>query len=366
MYIKVKSKDEAADLSKLIKDGNWIVLYYAEWCGHCNEMKPEWDNVVKLLSDLGINNKTTKTQQPIIHVADVESKHIPELKHKPAIEGYPTIKMYNDGKEVAKYQDERVADKITTFAMNNSKLQPKANTTVNTTANTTVNTKELEINSKPVKHEKTISTFEPITVDSESTKTTKLSDKNTTKKITLLEIENDNKKNNRVVSEMNPPVNQLKMDNLFNNALLKVNNVKKIKKVSKKHKQGNNKRNGKRSDKGSDKTINYNTLKCEGIKKAKKCKQNPNCEYDYNTFACVNKNKNIIKPQPLPNLNNSKKTKINKQITKNKNKNKNNNKNNNKNKETKKILSELVKSFDRIGEEARKDAELLKDASKKL
>ena len=34
--------------------------------------------------------------------------------------------------------------------------------------------------------------------------------------------------------------------------------------------------------------------------------------------------------------------------------------------QTKKVFNQLVKSFDRIGQEARKDAELLKDASKKL
>jgi thiol-disulfide isomerase/thioredoxin len=337
MYIKVNSKDEASNLSQLIKDGNWIVLYYAEWCGHCNEMKPEWDNVVKLLSDLGINNKTTKQQQPIIHVADVESKHIPELKHKPAIEGYPTIKMYNDGKEVAKYQDERVADKITTFAMNNSKSQPKQNT------------KQKTIVLKEVKSQNGKPMFELITLDAaESPKSIKQSEKKQ-ENLSLLDVKNDSK-TNKVISDMKKPIEQLKMDNLFNNGLLKANNKnqedkQQYKKLFKQ--QSNTMKNNSQN----------NTVKCEDIKKAKKCKKNPNCEYNYNTFSCGTKNKNIIiKSLPVINHKKQSKPKSNKQSRKN----------NKTNKKTKNLFTQLVKSFTRIGEEARKDSKILKDASKKI
>ena len=41
-------------------------------------------------------------------------------------------------------------------------------------------------------------------------------------------------------------------------------------------------------------------------------------------------------------------------------------KNNKTNKKTKNLFTQLVKSFTRIGEEARKDSKILKDASKKI
>ena len=58
MYLKVATKDDALKLSELLKDGDWMVLYYAEWCGHCNAMKPEWEKVVDMLTKKKTNNET--------------------------------------------------------------------------------------------------------------------------------------------------------------------------------------------------------------------------------------------------------------------------------------------------------------------
>ena len=114
MHIKVGSDNDAINLSKIINDGDWMVLYYAEWCGHCNDMKPEWQKVVN-------NFKNKKTNSNKINIAEIESKHIESLPNKPSIEGYPSIKMYNNGKEVANFENaERIASKIQEFANRNS------------------------------------------------------------------------------------------------------------------------------------------------------------------------------------------------------------------------------------------------------
>uniref|UniRef100_A0A6C0F196 Thioredoxin domain-containing protein n=1 Tax=viral metagenome TaxID=1070528 RepID=A0A6C0F196_9ZZZZ len=110
MYLKVESPSDASNLSNLLKDGNWMVLYYAEWCGHCKTMKPEWQKVV---------NKMSKSNT--VNVAEVESEHIGDLVHKPKVDGFPSIKMYNKGSEVSNFEDERVADKIEKFANDNAK-----------------------------------------------------------------------------------------------------------------------------------------------------------------------------------------------------------------------------------------------------
>jgi thiol-disulfide isomerase/thioredoxin len=114
MYIKVGSQTDAQNLSNLLKDGDWMVLYYAEWCGHCTTMKPEWK---KVADKMNTNNK--------INVAEIESTHIDDLVDKPKIDGFPTIKMYNSGKEVAKFEDERIADNIEKFALSNSTKEKK-------------------------------------------------------------------------------------------------------------------------------------------------------------------------------------------------------------------------------------------------
>ena len=109
MYVKVASSNDAINLSNLLKDGDWMVLYYADWCGHCQHMKPEWQKVV---------NKMKSSN--MVNVAEIESSHIGDLVNKPQVNGFPTIKMYNSGVEKANFEDERVADKMEKFAMSNT------------------------------------------------------------------------------------------------------------------------------------------------------------------------------------------------------------------------------------------------------
>ena len=126
MYLKVDSPNKASNLSNLMKNGNWIVLYYANWCGHCNTMKPEWQEVI---SRMKTHNNTNHSNA--INIADIESTHIDHLTDKPEIAGFPTIKMYNSGHEIANFEDERSADKIHQFAILNSKKNNLNNTNTN-------------------------------------------------------------------------------------------------------------------------------------------------------------------------------------------------------------------------------------------
>ena len=31
-----------------LRTGNWIVWYFAPWCGHCKVMEPEWNDFLRL------------------------------------------------------------------------------------------------------------------------------------------------------------------------------------------------------------------------------------------------------------------------------------------------------------------------------
>ena len=48
MYINVGSSGDALNLSNLLKDGDWMVLYYAEWCGHCVAMEENWNKFIEM------------------------------------------------------------------------------------------------------------------------------------------------------------------------------------------------------------------------------------------------------------------------------------------------------------------------------
>ena len=116
MHFKVNSTNDAHNLSNLLKDGNWMVLYHADWCGHCQTMKPEWKKVV---------DKISNNSKPSFNVAEIESSHIGNLINSPKVVGYPTIKMFNSGKEVANFEDDRNAVNIEKFAIANSKKLKK-------------------------------------------------------------------------------------------------------------------------------------------------------------------------------------------------------------------------------------------------
>ena len=302
MYINVGSSGDALNLSNLLKDGDWMVLYYAEWCGHCQTMKPEWNKVVKKLKK---NNNN-------VNIAEIESNHIDKLVNKPTIQGFPTIKMYNNGKEVANFEDERVANKMENFAIHNSKK------------------------SKHIKHN------------------------------VFKQLNNKTNTNNNINLLPNNNINLLPKENI-NNSINKLNNNKPS--------VLNN--------------INNKTKECRKYVIPKQCKSVPDCTFYYKIKKCIVKKpktiKKIIEEKPMmnePMMNEQSKKTVrrktstprtikSKTVRRKKTKRKSNNskitqnkkkKNYDLKKSTKSVFSKLINSFDRIGDEAKKDAELLTEA----
>lgn len=121
MIVEVDRADPQlySKFNSLLKNGNVIVLYYAEWCGHCQSMKPEWDQFKeRCRSDPKYSH---------LQVAEVESEHIGNTKAAEEAQGFPTIKFYKKNTSANDipddsiyYQDERVADKFMDFATANS------------------------------------------------------------------------------------------------------------------------------------------------------------------------------------------------------------------------------------------------------
>ena len=76
-------------------DNNYyLILFYADWCGHCKKMKPEWEKL-----ENGQYGKYCKKY---------ESKEITqELSEKYGINGYPTILLIKNDEIVANYENDR-------------------------------------------------------------------------------------------------------------------------------------------------------------------------------------------------------------------------------------------------------------------
>ena len=322
MYLKVETNDAANKLSELLKDGDWMVLYYAEWCGHCNAMKPEWQKVIEKLKDSGK-----------INVADVKSDVIEKLSHNPKIEGFPTIKMYNKGREVAKFEDERSAEKLEKFAISNANTnsdKKKSKTAVNTALETlatddtaktakTETTAETETTANTVKInlDELPTVPSPMVLGDNSNEVKKLSISQLKDEImkshrksndNVIEIKNENnqvkksrvsaKQATTVTANANAITNLGDLQMLLQPLALSANASKKpafIKKKTQKNGKWNGKRNSKMKSPVNKKNNNKvpaipaTPVSCSDIRKAKLCKTNPKCAFDYIEFKCKDK-----------------------------------------------------------------------------
>lgn len=76
-----------------------VILFYANWCGHCQKFKPEWE---KFKQQYGKEIKCEEHED-----ASMDRN----LMKKYGVQGYPTIIIIING-ETREYQGQRTADGI--------------------------------------------------------------------------------------------------------------------------------------------------------------------------------------------------------------------------------------------------------------
>jgi thiol-disulfide isomerase/thioredoxin len=81
-----------------------LILYYADWCGHCNEFKGSWNQIANILSK---NRK--------INVVQVEHSNLKGLPSKyNAVNGFPTIRIIK-GSKIIEYNGTRSTKSLIEF-----------------------------------------------------------------------------------------------------------------------------------------------------------------------------------------------------------------------------------------------------------
>jgi len=91
-----------------------ITLYHADWCGHCQRFKPEWEKVKSLITDHNATNLNNK-----INYTEYEATKDADIIRQGGIEGFPTIMTQINGK-TSEYKGGRTADAIMSALKNES------------------------------------------------------------------------------------------------------------------------------------------------------------------------------------------------------------------------------------------------------
>ena len=86
---------------------------YANWCGHCQSLKPQWSKMKNM-----IDNKNIK----FIEIEEQEQKKLNKFKYQhPSLQinGYPTIFKIHPNKKIEYYNKNRIANDMKKWALNN-------------------------------------------------------------------------------------------------------------------------------------------------------------------------------------------------------------------------------------------------------
>ena len=90
---------------------------YANWCGHCHHLKPEWKKLKNMIS-----NKQVRVQFIEIEESESAKRATFEKKIKASlnVSGFPTIFKVQFGKPVEYYTGPRTADAMRTWILSSS------------------------------------------------------------------------------------------------------------------------------------------------------------------------------------------------------------------------------------------------------
>ncbi len=99
---KTKASNQSGGSSNIDESKTNIILFKADWCGHCKAFKPTWDEIKK---------KYSSKYNIVTFDANKNEDKIGDY----GITGYPTIKIQNKD-TIVEYNGERTINDIIEFA----------------------------------------------------------------------------------------------------------------------------------------------------------------------------------------------------------------------------------------------------------
>jgi protein disulfide-isomerase-like protein len=92
------------NFDELTQSGDWLVEFYAPWCGHCKRLAPVWDQLASEADES-------------LHVGKVDCTTNNPVCSRFAVRGYPTIKLLQNG-QPKDYSGARTVEAFLTFYRN--------------------------------------------------------------------------------------------------------------------------------------------------------------------------------------------------------------------------------------------------------
>jgi len=92
------------NFDELTQSGDWLVEFYAPWCGHCKRLAPIWDQLASEADES-------------LHVGKVDCTTNNPVCSRFAVRGYPTIKLLQHG-QPKDYSGARTVEAFLTFYRN--------------------------------------------------------------------------------------------------------------------------------------------------------------------------------------------------------------------------------------------------------
>lgn len=105
---------------KSVRDGSvWLVEFYAPWCSHCTQFRPDYEKVAQTLHTANDDDKTDRA----VKVAKVDGDAERAISTRFGIRGFPSFYVI-DGWNVYEYEGSRSVQKLVDFTSNYKEGQP--------------------------------------------------------------------------------------------------------------------------------------------------------------------------------------------------------------------------------------------------
>jgi len=102
-----KTKNE---FNQNIGKGDAIVLVHADWCPHCHDILPHWNNALDQFRGINVGN--------VSMLGTVEEKNLGNSEMCQNVRGYPTVMSFKGGKRKQDYKGPMNLKGITKFIRN--------------------------------------------------------------------------------------------------------------------------------------------------------------------------------------------------------------------------------------------------------